>query len=100
MEMTMRTTILMTPFFVLMASGAAFAQSHQGGYLGKNPAATQDTASQERVAPPALGSGQGGYLGANAGANQLTASQQPSAPPAAQGSHEGGYLGSVPGTRR
>ncbi len=92
----MRTTILMTPVFLLMASGAAFAQSHQGGYIGKNPGATQETASQERVAPTAQGSGQGGYLGSNVGAGQLTASQQPSPPPAAQGSHEGGYLGSTP----
>ncbi len=50
----------------LAASGSAFAQSQQGGYLGQNPGAHQ-TASAASAAD--LGSRQGGYLGKNAGGN-------------------------------
>lgn len=50
----------------LAASGGAFAQSHQGGYLGLNPGGHQlATTSPSGVA----GSHQGGYLGLNHGAD-------------------------------
>jgi len=73
----------------LLVSSGAFAQSHQGGYLGVNPGAHLASAG---VATPTRGSGQGGYLGVDPGA-QLTASQaaQPE-----QGSGQGGYLGLTP----
>ncbi|MBV8166995.1 MAG: hypothetical protein JO021_09400 [Alphaproteobacteria bacterium] len=47
-------------------AGAAFAQSHQGGYLGQNPSPQTATAVPR---PPDVGSRQGGYLGLNPGAN-------------------------------
>ncbi len=48
-----------------MASiGPAFADSHQGGYLGLNPGANAIASS----AGPQAGSLQGGYLGKSAGA--------------------------------
>ena len=50
----------------LAFSGGAFAQSHQGGYLGLNPAGGQVAAAP---APSDVGSHQGGYLGQNPGAN-------------------------------
>jgi len=97
----MRTTILITPVVLMLASGVAFAQSAQGGYLGKNPGANVDTASQDPVkAPPAFGSGRGGYLGAKIGENQPSASQDPVKPAPTQGSREGGYLGLTPGARK
>jgi hypothetical protein len=100
METMMRITILMTPIILLLAgSGAAVAQSGQGGYLGKNPGANLESASQDPVKPPPVqGSGQGGYLGENVGANLPSASQDPVKPPPVEGSREGGYLGSKPGT--
>jgi hypothetical protein len=51
----------------LVSTSGAFAQSHQGGYLGLNPGAT--TAPSIVPPPPQLGSMQGGYLGKNPGAN-------------------------------
>jgi hypothetical protein len=75
---------------VLLASGGAFAQSHQGGYLGLNPGANVATGT---VQAPAKGSGQGGYLGLNAGANPA---QSVYAVPSEQGSGQGGYLGQNP----
>jgi hypothetical protein len=94
----MRATMLMTPVFLLLAGGVALAQSGQGGYLGKNPGATLESASRDSVKPPPVhGSGQGGYLGEKAGDNQQSASQQRVAPPPVQGSREGGYLGQAPG---
>ena len=73
----------------LLVSGGAFAQSHQGGYLGINPGAHPASTG---VAAPTPGSGQGGYLGVDPGA-RLTASRtaQPE-----QGSGQGGYLGLTP----
>jgi hypothetical protein len=95
----MRTTILMTPIFLLLAGGVAFAQSGQGGYLGKNPGANLESASQDPVKPPPLqGSGQGGYLGEQVGENQPSAAQDPVKPPPVEGSREGGYLGIPPAT--
>lgn len=98
----MRTTMLMTSMFVLLASGAAFAQSGQGGYLGKQPGATLESASQHSVAPPSgHGSGQGGYLGEKPAEHQASASQQTVAPPpSGSGSGQGGYLGLTPGAQR
>jgi hypothetical protein len=49
----------------LAFSGGAFAQSHQGGYLGLNPGGNLVAAAP---APADVGSHQGGYLGENAGA--------------------------------
>ncbi len=48
----------------LTVAGGAYAQSQQGGYLGKSPG-TQQTAS---TSPSLSGSHQGGYLGLNHGA--------------------------------
>jgi hypothetical protein len=49
----------------LALSGGAFAQSQQGGYLGKSPGASQSASA----GPSGVsGSGQGGYLGQNHGA--------------------------------
>lgn len=75
---------------LLGAAGAAFAQSHQGGYLGINPGAGLAASGP---AEPEHGSGQGGYLGLNPGAG-LTAAG-PALPQ--HGSGEGGYLGMIPG---
>jgi hypothetical protein len=72
------------------AAGAAFAQSHEGGYLGINPGAGVSAAGPV-VVPH--GSGQGGYLGLNPGAHLRAAG--PAQPE--HGSGEGGYLGMVPG---
>jgi hypothetical protein len=98
-EITMRSTILMAPIALLLASGGtAFAQSGQGGYLGQTPGKDVPSVSQDPVNPPPVqGSGQGGYLGEKAGGNLLTASQDPMKPPPEQGSREGGYLGQAPG---
>jgi hypothetical protein len=64
----MRKTILAALAAAVLAyGGSAFAQSHQGGYLGQNPGAHQ-TASTAAPAPPDVGSHQGGYLGLNHGA--------------------------------
>jgi hypothetical protein len=75
---------------LLGAAGAAFAQSHQGGYLGLNPGAGLTSAG---AIQPEHSSGQGGYLGLNPGAG-LTAAG-PATPE--HGSGEGGYLGLIPG---
>ena len=75
---------------LLGAAGAAFAQSHQGGYLGLNPGAHLTAAGP---AVPEQGSGQGGYLGLNPGADLTVAGPAQSE----HGSGEGGYLGMVPG---
>ena len=75
---------------VLLASGGAFAQSHQGGYLGVNPGA--QVIAHDTVAPATKGSGQGGYLGRNLG-GKLTPSDQPLVE---DGSGQGGYLGQQP----
>jgi hypothetical protein len=75
---------------LLATTGGAFAQSHEGGYLGINPGAH---VAVSHGIDQQTGSGQGGYLGLNPGAN-LTASAT-TVP--AQGSHEGGYLGMIPG---
>jgi len=95
----MRTTILMTPITLLLASGSvALAQSGHGGYLGQSPGANVPSTSENRVAPPPLhGSGQGGYLGEKVGENLPSASQDIVKPPSEQGSGRGGYLGLTPG---
>ncbi|HUA52424.1 MAG TPA: hypothetical protein VMB81_09685 [Candidatus Sulfotelmatobacter sp.] len=61
----MRHWLVLSAAAVLLASGAAYAQSGQGGYLGKNPGATAPTG--QASPPPAQGSGQGGYLGTDPG---------------------------------
>jgi hypothetical protein len=87
----MNTRSIMLASAILFATaGGAFAQSHQGGYLGLNPGA--NVAVSHGVAP-SVGSGQGGYLGENPGAD-ITAS---AAVGPVHGSQEGGYLGMIPG---
>jgi hypothetical protein len=77
---------------LLSSTGAAMAQSQQGGYLGLNPGA--HWIPSHVPPPPEFGSGQGGYLGENAGAHVAPPTQ---APPPEFGSGEGGYLGMIPG---
>ena len=87
----MRKSLLALSGAILLASaGAAFAQSHQGGYLGLNPGAHLTAAGP---AVPEQGSGQGGYLGLNPGKDLKAAG--PVVPE--HGSGEGGYLGMIPG---
>ena len=76
---------------LVLASGAAFAQSGQGGYLGKDPATQTPSTSQP---PPAVGSGQGGYLGKDPGGAATSSSGGAGA---TTGSGQGGYLGQTPG---
>ena len=78
---------------VLLASGGAFAQSHQGGYLGSNPGAH---VAPRIAAPAAKGSGQGGYLGLSPGGHQAASTE----PLIDSGSGQGGYLGLNPGLQR
>jgi hypothetical protein len=67
----MRKLILaMAALAALALAPAAFAQSHQGGYLGLNPGG--QVASQA-TGPAQPGSQQGGYLGQNPGAAQTPA---------------------------
>jgi hypothetical protein len=81
-------TIAAALAFVGTAS-TAFAQSHQGGYLGLNPGKSVATSAPRATSP---GSGQGGYLGKNPGAGVGAA--QAAAP--RRGSGQGGYLGLNP----
>jgi len=61
----MRKTFLAALAVAMLAfSGGAFAQSHQGGYLGQNPGGQLATTGPSAVG----GSHQGGYLGLNHGA--------------------------------
>jgi hypothetical protein len=81
--MTPRTLALVAVLFLATAP-SAFAQSHQGGYLGLNPA--HDLAARTvptDPAPPAAPSGQGGYLGLNAGAHLGPVTPQPTTGPLA-----------------
>lgn len=55
---------------LLQLGAPAFAQSGQGGYTGKNPAAN----AQPSTGTAAQGSGQGGYLGKDAGKDQASGS--------------------------
>src|SRR5579871_350202 len=87
----MRHILTLTAMAALLAGGAAYAQSNQGGYVGKSPGASAPTG---QVTPPAQGTGQGGYLGQDPGAS---ASTGPANPSPAQGSGQGGYLGTSPG---
>src|SRR4051812_49222847 len=67
----MRKLILaMAALATLALTPAAFAQSHQGGYLGLNPGAQ---VAARATAPTPSNSQQGGYLGQNAGASQTPA---------------------------
>jgi hypothetical protein len=66
-SMTLRSWALAAAL-LLATVPAAFAQSHQGGYLGLNPG--NDIAARTSPlapSPPVQGSGQGGYLGLNNG---------------------------------
>jgi hypothetical protein len=77
---------------LLLASGAALAQSGQGGYLGKDPGANAPTSAPRE--PPARGSGQGGYLGKDPG--DAAAGSGSGAAGPTTGSGQGGYLGRNP----
>jgi hypothetical protein len=70
---------------LLGVAPAAFAQSHQGGYLGLNPAhdVAARTAPTDGSAAPAHGSGQGGYLGLNNGGHLMPAAPEPTTGPLA-----------------
>jgi hypothetical protein len=85
-RMTIAATVAL-----LFGTGAAYAQSNQGGYLGENASKNQPTAATPAQAPKT--SGQGGYLGEHPAANPAPA---PAAAPQA-GSGQGGYLGRAPG---
>jgi len=74
---------------LLFVSGAAFAQSGQGGYTGKNPGTQSPSGS---VQQPMQGSGQGGYLGTNPGASTSGSSGVTQSP----GSGQGGAIGTNP----
>lgn len=79
---------------LLLSGGVAFAQSGQGGYLGKNPAADAPTGAPNQ--PPATGSGQGGYLGSNPGtSNSGGSGSYPADPNATTGQGNSTY--GVPG---
>jgi hypothetical protein len=93
-DMRIRTTVATAiTATALLVSGAAFAQSNQGGYLGINPGAHLASAGAGAGrAAPTQGSGQGGYLGIDPGAHLMSI---PATPPA-QGSGQGGYLGITP----
>ena len=86
----MRHFLALSAVAVLLAGGAAYAQSNQGGYIGKKPGANAPTG---QATPPRQGMGQGGYLGKDPGANAST----DQANPPAQGSGQGGYLGTNSG---
>lgn len=88
----MRHLLVAATAGLLFASGAAFAQSGQGGYIGKNPAPEPSTSRPGMSQPPTQGSGQGGYLGKNPETNTSGSSGVP-----AQGSGQGGYLGNNAG---
>lgn len=77
---------------LILLGGAAFAQSGQGGYLGKNPAANAPTGEPTPPPPPEQGSGQGGYLGKD----PAPEASVPIPPPPERGSGQGGYLGKDP----
>ncbi len=77
---------------LMLASGAALAQSGQGGYTGKDPNATPPSSSTRQ--PAARGSGQGGYLGTNPGDANTNSSSGSAGN--TMGSGQGGYLGSNP----
>jgi hypothetical protein len=87
----MRHLLVAATAGLLFVSGGAFAQSGQGGALGKNPApepSTSGTMSQ----PPAHSSGQGGYLGTRPDGTSGSSGINPST----QGSGQGGALGANP----
>ena len=87
--MTTRSLILAGGLLLATTVGA-FAQSHQGGYLGVNPGAGVPASHGVAVEH---GSGQGGYLGIDPGDHVGPSIQ---APPAEEGSGQGGYLGNTP----
>ena len=76
----------------LLVSGAAFAQSGQGGYSGRNPTTAPSTGTTTTQPPMNSGSGQGGYLGSNPGASTSGSSGAMTN----QGSGQGGAIGANP----
>jgi hypothetical protein len=76
---------------LMLAGGAAFAQSGQGGYTGRNPSPAPSTGTQSPMMNP--GSGQGGYTGQNPGSGTTSSGSSGTT----QGSGQGGYLGQNPG---
>ena len=75
----------------LLVSGAAFAQSGQGGYTGQKPTTAPSTGTTMQQ-PMNSGSGQGGYLGTNPGASTSGSSGALQSP----GSGQGGAIGANP----
>lgn len=89
----MRHLLVAATAGLLFVSGAAFAQSGQGGALGKNPAPEPSTTRPGTMTtPPAHTSGQGGAIGQNPGATSGSTGINPST----QGSGQGGALGANP----
>lgn len=87
----MRTIIATLALVPLLAAGAAFAQSHQGGPQGENPGANLPVASTRT--PAAHGSGQGGAIGLNPAASTNPGAVSGSTGTPAYGSGQGGPLG-------
>jgi hypothetical protein len=84
----MRHLLIAAAAGALLVSGAAFAQSGQGGYTGRNPSTQSPSGSVQQPMP---GSGQGGYLGENPAATGGS-----SGIPPGQGSGQGGAIGVNP----
>jgi hypothetical protein len=90
----MRHLLVTAALSVVLMSGAALAQSGQGGYLGKHPG-TDAAGNPPTSQAPSTGSGQGGYLGKSPGGD---ATSSGSAGTSTMGSGQGGYLGKNPGS--
>ena len=86
----MRHLLIAAAAGALLVSGAAFAQSGQGGYTGQRPAPAPSTGST--MQQPMQGSGQGGYTGVNPGASTSGSSGAVQG----QGSGQGGAIGANP----
>ena len=82
---------------LLLSGGIAFAQSGQGGYLGKDPAAQAPTGAPNQ--PQTQGSGQGGYLGSNPGATNSGSTGGTQSDPSGVGQprNQGGTTYDTPG---
>ena len=86
----MRHLLIAAAAGALLVSGAAFAQSGQGGYTGQKP--TTAPAPGTTQPPMQRGSGQVGYLGEQPGAATSGSSGAIQSP----GSGQGGAIGANP----
>ncbi len=86
----MRHLLIAAAAGALLVSGAAFAQSGQGGYTGQKPTTAPSTGTPTQ--PMQRGSGQGGYLGEQPGASTSGSSGATQSP----GSGQGGAIGTNP----